>query len=245
MGDGIWAAVSGASSQQVALEVTANNLANAGDRAYRADRVVFEDSLAKAKSRQVTTQSLRYAEPAKIVTDFSRGATEPTGRPLDVAIRGDGFFVVRTESGERYTRSGNMQLARDGTLTTRDGDAVLDNNRRPIRVPQNATDVQIANDGSVRTSTGAVGQLLVVNFTNPTTLEHDGSMLFRASAQTSRPQSTTATLDVAALEGSNYSPVKGMVDIIGANRTFDACERAIDAFRDADHKAASSIGSRV
>jgi len=245
MGDGIWAAVSGATSQQIALDVTANNLANASDRGFRADRVVFEDSLAKAQSRQPATQSLRYANVGKIVTDFTRGATEPTGRPLDVAIRGDGFFVVKTEAGERYTRVGDMQLAKDGTVTTREGDPVLDTNRRPIRLPKNASDVSITEDGTVRSAAGTAGKLLVVGFENPTTLEHDTSMLFRAGAQTSKPQSRTTNLDIAALEGSNYTPVKGMIDIVAITRTFDACERAIDAFRDADRKAATSIGSRV
>lgn len=245
MGNGIWAAVSGANSQQIALDVTSNNLANAGDRGFHADRVIFEDSLAKASGRQMATQSLRYAGVSKIVTDFSRGATEQTGRPLDVAIRGDGFFAVKTETGERYTRLGNMQLATDGTLTTREGDPVMDTNRRPIRVPKNSTNVEISDDGTVRTAAGPVGQLLVVGFENPTTLEHDGSLLFRPGAQTAKPQSRTTSLDISALEGSNYSPVKGMIDIIGTTRTFEACERAIDAFRDIDRKAATNIGSRV
>ena len=85
------------------------------------------------------------------------------------------------------------------------------------------------------------GQLLVVSFKNPAGLAREGALVFNATPAAGPQALSTATLEPEALEQSNVSVVKGMVDIVNASRGFETCERVIDAFRDADQKAAMSI----
>src|SRR5690606_348768 len=106
MSTGIWAAVSGATGQMAALDVAANNVANAGTPGFRADREVFAVALAGAMDGN-GAESLRYNTLRSVQPDLSVGQIVHTGRELDVALtREEGLFVVRTADGDRYTRAG-------------------------------------------------------------------------------------------------------------------------------------------
>jgi flagellar basal body rod protein FlgG len=240
MSDGIWSAVSGAMGQMTALDVAAENLANASSPAYHGDRAIFHESLSRAKAKKGGDFELRYGSVGSIATDHTAGAITATGRPLDIAIKGDGFLVVKTAAGERYTRLGALQLGKDGNVVTRDGDPVLGIDRRPIRATP-TSEVMVGHDGSVHVDGEQTGQLLLVRFADPSSLVKEGASLLRGEAAAGTPVPSPSDLEVGALEGSNVSAVKGMVDIVNATRAFDVCERAIDAFRDADRRAALDV----
>ena len=240
MSNGIWAAASGAMSQTLALDVAAENVANASTPAYHVDRAIFRNVLTHAQAKRNGGFNLVYGSVGSISTDPTAGAFVPTGRPLDVAIKGGSYLVVQTPRGERYTRYGSIQLATDGTLTTRDGDPLLDPNRKPIKVTPTSK-LGIANDGNVLVDGQPSGSLLVVSFADQSGLVKEGSLLLRAEASAGKATPTTPQLEVGALESSGASAVKGMVDIVTATRAFEVCERAIDAFRDADPKAAVEL----
>ena len=240
MSDGIWSAVSGAKSQTMALDVAAENIANASTPGYHADRAVFREVLTKAAAKKGGGFNLIYGQVGSVVTDPTAGAFTPTGRPLDVALQGGQYLVVNTARGERYTRHGSIQVATDGTLTTREGDAFVDANRKPIKVsPQSK--LAIAQDGNVLVDGQPAGSLFVVSFANPSALAKEGAQLMRAEEAAGKPTTATPKLEVGSLEGSTASSVKGMIDIVNITRAFDVCERAIDAFRDADRKAATEL----
>jgi len=131
-------------------------------------------------------------------------------------------------------------VAQNGTLVTKDGDVVFDRERKPIKVDPTSTDVAIGGDGSVVDRGVAVGQVTVVKFKHPEALEREGALLYKAV--TGDPAvHTTPSLEPTSLEQSNTSAVKGMVEIVNASRGFEACERVIDAFKNADSAAAMSI----
>jgi flagellar basal body rod protein FlgG len=169
------------------------------------------------------------------------GGFVSTARPLDVAIHGDGMFAISTARGVRYTRLGAIQVTKDGKLVTREGDAYLNRDHKPISVPAGVTDVRVGTDGVVHAAGETCGQLLLVNFKNAAGLTREGALVFKATPSSGAPRLSTATLEAETLEQSNVSVVKGMVDIVGASRGFEACERAIDAFRDADRRAAMAL----
>ena len=244
MSEGIWSALAGAVGQLTALEVAANNVANASTPGYRADHVVFREYLGRAAAaRGRPPPGMRSNAIGAIMTTATQGNIVQTGRELDVALRGDGYFVVKTPRGERYTRLGSFQVARDGALVTRDGDPVLGSDHKVVRVPREAGGARILADGTVEWSGGRAGELLCVSFDRKVVLEKEGSVLLRPSAPAS-PSPVRMSLEPGALEQSNMSAVKGMMDIVGASRGFEACERVIDAFRDADRKAAMTIAGR-
>jgi flagellar basal body rod protein FlgG len=240
MSHGIWAAASGAISQTLALDVAAENIANASTPGYHTDRAVFREVLTKAAAKKNGGFNLVYGAVGSISTDPTAGAFIPTGRPLDVALQGGQYLVVKTERGERYTRHGAIQVARDGTLTTRDGDALLDPQRRPIKVAPTST-IGVAQDGNVLVDGQPAGSLFVVTFKDPSALAKEGAHLMRAETAAGKAVQATPVLEVGALEGSSASVVKGMIDIVTASRSFEVCQRAIDAFRDADRKAATEL----
>jgi flagellar basal-body rod protein FlgF len=249
MSDGIWSALSGAVGQLAVLDNAANNVANAGAPGFRGDHALFREVLSRANVRgrgaaaanRAQWKNVRYAAVDTIAHDMSSGALVQTGRPLDCAIRGDGFFAVKTAQGVRYTRVGSVRISTDGTLVTKEGDPYLGTNDKPIKVPVTGGDATIAPDGAVRAAGATSGTLKVVRFANSTQLEKSGALLFAPTAASGAATPIGANLEASTLEQSNVSAVKGMVDIVAAQRGFDACERAIDAFKEADQRAAMSL----
>jgi flagellar basal body rod protein FlgG len=241
MSDGIWSAASGAIGQILALDVAAENVSNASTTAYHGDRAVFREVLTRATAKKQGGFNLKYGAVGSVANDPTAGAFTVTGRPLDVAIKGDAFFVVKTAQGERYTRQGNLHVARDGNIVTQAGDPLLGLDRRPIKAAPDAKSIGVASDGILHVDGVTGGQLLTVQFPNPGALAKEGAFLLRGDPAAGPPQMVQPVLEPGALEGSNVSVVRGMVDIVSASRAFDVCERAIDAFRDADRRAAMDV----
>lgn len=242
MSDGIWSAASGATAQLLALDATANNLANASTAGYKADNAVFREHLMTAVDGGRAAKNMRFVAIDGMSHDLSTGPINATGRPLDVAIQGDGFFAVRTDQGERYTRSGSFELTRKGELVGIGGARVLNEAGRPITVAADARSVRITADGSVEVDGVAAARLKLVKFAKPSALDKEGNVLFVANKATGPARVAPLTLETESVEGANVSVVGGMTSIVTTTRTFDAIERVIDAFRDADRRAAMDVG---
>ncbi len=246
MSDGIWSALSGAVGQMAVLDTAANNIANASTPGFRGDRPMFKEILSRAAAgrgaaAQGQWRNVRYAAVDAVAPDMTPGAITQTGRPLDVALRGDGMFTVQTPQGERYTRVGSVKIATDGTLTTNQGYPYLGTDKRPLRVSPTSTDASIAPDGSVKAGGSVVGTLQVVSFQKPGELQKSEAMLFQATPKSGAAKPIAPMLEPKSLEGSNVSAVKGMVELIGATRGFEACQSVIEAFKDADRRAAMAL----
>jgi flagellar basal-body rod protein FlgF len=220
-------------SRQMVLErqmdLVANNIANMNTPAYKGERMVFVEYLAPA-----TDGTLSYVQDIAQVRDTSEGSFTATGNPLDVAIRGDGYFTVNTPLGDRYTRNGRFSLDPTGRLVTSDGYPVLDSNNQPIVVPADATDVEIADDGSISTSMAVVprisnqlGQLKLVKFANDQDLNKTGSGLY--STQQAPQPATGAAVVQGMVEESNVQPVMEITRMIATHRAHDQAETLISA----------------
>jgi flagellar basal-body rod protein FlgF len=140
----IYTAMSAATTLLDRQAVVSNNLANADTSGFRADISVFQQAPIAGKGLQTRTQVAHGTSGV----DFTPGAVQTTGRPLDVALPGPGFLAVQAADGnEAYTRSGSLQVAADGTLVTSTGLPVLGDGG-PISIPPDTT-VSIAADGTV------------------------------------------------------------------------------------------------
>jgi flagellar basal-body rod protein FlgF len=234
-------AASGAISQLTALDVAANNVANATTLGYKAEQAVFSERLVDAARAGKAVSQMRYNSVTEVASDLEPGPIRVTDRGLDFAIRGAGFFAVQGPDGERYARAGDLQLDSAGNLRTTDGAPVLDAKRRPIRLASDAIGVQILSDGSVQVGGESVAQLRLVRFADQAALEKQGHHLFRATPRSGGAIAGGVELEPGALEMSNTSIVKGMTDMVSITRTFDALERVIDAFRSADQRAATTL----
>lgn len=190
------------------MDVTAHNIANANTPAFKAERMVFHEYLIEAQ---------RGAPALSFVQDFGQyrvmldGPIERTGNPLDVAINGEGFFVVETPTGERYTRHGRFQVDADGFLATVDGYRVLGDGG-PIQLPPNQAAISISGDGTISTEEAELGRLQLVNFEDVQALRRAANGHYATDQQ---PENVAdRSLVQGSLEGSNVEPVLAMTEMI-------------------------------
>jgi len=239
---GIWAAASGATAELNSLDATANNLANANTPGFKKDTALFREHLMSAVKGGHSVKEMRFSAVDSYTHDYSPGAITQTGHPLDAAIQGEGFFTVKTDQGERYTRAGSFSLTQKGELVMPGGGRIMNESGQPITVPPDTKSVRITADGSIDADGTTVGRVKVVKFVNQGGLEKEGNILFKATQASGRPKVIPAQLETESVEGANTSVVLGMTDMVTTTRTFDAIERVIDAFSQADKLAASDVG---
>ncbi|MBP1690026.1 MAG: flagellar basal-body rod protein FlgF, partial [Deltaproteobacteria bacterium] len=168
------------------------------------------------------------------------GPISKSGNPLDVALAGDGFLVVKTERGERLTRSGSLSIDSAGYLATADGNRVQGTSG-DIRVPESP--VVIAADGSVRAGEQRVGQLRLVNVDDPAQLVRESGTRFAPGNQVPADAAPGSVRVVqGAIEGANLAPVEGLVALIETVRGFETYMRAAERLDQVTAKAISDVG---
>ena len=233
----IYLSMSGAKSTMQRQDTLANNLANVSTAGFRAELQAF-----RAVPVEGSGASTRvYALETTPGYDPSPGPISGTGRNLDVALKGNAWLTVQSLDGtEAHTRGGSLDIAADGTLTTRSGLPVMGDGG-PIQVPANS-EVNIGSDGTLSARSGAgrmsvIGRLKLVTPEVPLVRGEDG--LFRG-ADGDLPADATARLQDGALEGSNVSPVENMVAMIAAARQFEAQMKMLQT-AEADEKAAAQL----
>jgi flagellar basal-body rod protein FlgF len=213
-------------SRQVALsrelDVIANNIANVTTTGFKTRSLRFEEYLSSQASADLfpkNDQPVSYVVDKASGLDMTSGQLEMTGNPLDVAIRGNGLFVVNTPKGERYTRDGAFQLNRRGELVTDDGYPVMSESG-PLQFGDNERAITIGEDGTVSTGAGIKGRLrLVVG--DPQNLINDGANLYSAQ-QPPAAVSRETRVASGALERSNVQPVLEMSRLIEVNRAYSS-----------------------
>lgn len=205
------------------MQVVANNLANSSTTGYKSDRAMFGEFLVATGSQ---SSSLSMGGLAGHSFAMTQGALKITGGQLDLAIQGDGFFLVDTPQGQRLTRAGNFQMSPDGKLVDSNGSALLSAGGSPINIPQNASQIRIASDGTVSVSSGDgippqdVGQVGVVTVDQEATLVRDSNSYFSAP-DGHKPAENTEIVQ-GALEQSNVSPVLEVARMIEVQRAYEA-----------------------
>jgi flagellar basal-body rod protein FlgF len=231
------------SRQQVRIDALANNLANVNTTGFRAimTRVAEEGAIetvaknmegglaeggeqqpnALQKPRQGTGNWMP-TEPLELyhATDTRGGPVTATGRETDVALLSRGFFAIETPAGERYTRGGSFTIDELRQLTTPDGLPVLGTGGPIILQGENFS---IEPDGRVLVDGAVVGQFKVVDFGDPSRLEHEGGNLLRAPANLEAQNVPAEEIEVAQghLEGSNVNSIDTLVAMIEAQRAFE------------------------
>jgi flagellar basal-body rod protein FlgG len=181
------------------------------------------------------TGSQVYDTPAQ----FGQGALEQTGNDLDLAIQGDAFFAVQTPAGVRYTRDGQFARGPQGDLVTMDGNRVLGRNG-PIVLPPG--EIHIGSDGSIAAGARQVDQLRVVQFANLSALRPEGDNHFADTGAARPALATTSTVNQGFLEKSNANVVRSMVDLITAQRWFEANEKVIQTEDQATGLVIANVG---
>jgi flagellar basal body rod protein FlgG len=240
MAGGAYVALTGLRSRIEQLDRLAADIANAGTAGYKAERVT---SVAVERSdfgRALESAVDVAAGPGRL--DFRTGSIAVTGRDLDVALQGAGFFEIETPAGPRYTRNGQFTRSGNGRLVTSDGLAVM-GEKGPITLAEGP--VVIEADGTVRADGVIAGRLRVVDFDDYTGLAREEAGRFRAGAGTPPRRRTDAVVQGGALEQSNVSLPERMVQLTETARAFEGLQRGLSVLlNEIDGRAISELNRR-
>lgn len=248
MAGGTYTALSGLRARIEQLDRLAADIANVGTAGYKSERTTTVAAHRPDFSQALETAIDVAAGPGRV--DFRSGLITPTGRDLDFAIEGTGFFEVQTPAGIRYTRNGQFELRSDGTLVTRDGMPVLGVERkgqaqadRTLRLPKGP--VTVEPDGTVRADGVAAGRISVVTFNDPTTLVREEAGRFRSGTATTPVAAEQSTVRGGAIEQSNVSLVERIAHMTEVSRSFQALQRGLSVMlNDIEGRAISEFGRR-
>jgi flagellar basal-body rod protein FlgF len=236
----IYLSMTGAKATMQRQDVLAHNLANASTPGFRAEMTAF-----RAVPVQGQGASTRvYALESTPGYNAEPGAVQPTGRNLDVALKGNAWLAVQGLDGtEAYTRAGALDVNAEGLLVTKAGLTVLGDGG-PITIPANAQ-VQIAQDGTISASVGnakpqSVGKLKLVTPEAPLQRGEDG--LFRG-AEGDLSADPNARVQDGALEGSNVSAVETMIAMIAAARQFEQQMKMVHAAQEKEQTASKLLSN--
>lgn len=206
-------------------EVTANNLANVSTDGFKAERVF--------------ARLLNGVPVIGTKTDHRDGAIRQTGNASDVAISGDGYFVVETPAGERLTRGGSLVVDREGFLSDADGNHLLGEGG-PIKVGTGV--LGIDKEGNVSVSGKKMDQLRMESTPAGTALAHEGGTRFVPAATRAVLAGTSRDVRQGHIEESNADSLGGMVDMISVQRAYAAVEKTIGVLDHIREVATSQLG---
>ncbi|ANB57518.1 flagellar basal-body rod protein FlgF [Anoxybacillus sp. B7M1] len=246
----MYSGISGMKNFQVKLDVIGNNIANVNTYGFKKGRTIFKDLVSQqiagasaptANNGGVNPKQVGLgAQLAAIDTVQTQGSLQPTARVLDLAISGDGFFVLGDNSGNNrlYTRAGNFYLDSQGYIVSADGRYLLGNGNTRIQIPTTAQSLSIGSDGTVNyvDNTGTLqvaGRIELAKFANNDGLEKVGDNLFRSTTNSGAETLTSPGVGGAgkivpgALEMSNVDLSEEFTEMIVAQRGFQANTRII------------------
>jgi len=224
---GLYIAAEGASAQNLRMQVIANNLANVETTAFKRDVPQIQARFAEAIVQGLDVPGSGSinnigggVEVIDTVTDLSPGGYRVTGRPEDLAIRGDGYFVVRNGRDNLLTRAGNFTITATGALTTDQGYPVLDTTGVPAVIdPQ--LPWWVSPQGELLQD-GARIPLAIVRPREPGDLVKIGNNLFQPLAATMPVPFEQRQVESGMLETSGVNPVSEMMELISASRAFES-----------------------
>ncbi len=205
------------------MRVVANNIANLSTTGYRSEGVIFSEHVSALGRND---ESLSMATAAGRNTLASQGALAQTGGSFDLAIEGDGYFLIETPEGERLTRAGAFTPNENGDLVTPEGHRVLDAGGAPVFIPTGAGPVGIAPDGTVSAGGQPVGQVGLVVPSDPLEMVREGGVRFRADSGV-EPALEGRMLQ-GFLEESNVDPILEITRMIEVQRAYELGQSFMD-----------------
>ena len=245
---GLYVAGTGMMVQRRLMENVTNNITNVETTGYKKnylithsfDEVMLErihDAEFVGLKPQVGNMTFG-ALVDQIYQDFSQGGFETTGRSTDMALAGDGFFVVSTPEGERYTRSGAFALTVDGYICDPNGNYLLGRNGR-INVGN--SNFGVSENGTVMSDGQYIDTIRTVSFADNNTLRSQGSNLYSSTA--GAIEGSDAVIKQGFVENSNVAVSREMVDMITVFRAYETNQKILTMIDETLGKAVNEIGA--
>ncbi len=256
MQSAMFSALFGALTNEHRMNSIANNLANVNTTGYKRDVLAFRDTFEsyatdtmiepvsniRAKKMLPDPQHMARTRMALSLTDFQQGPLKITGGPFDLAISGEGFFKIDTPQGELYSRNGHFRQTAEGTLITEQGYPVLGNGG-PITLPGQVRNFNIAEDGRIFADGNLVGQISLVSVDDVKNLEKAGQNMYKPRAGTNVEEvPSRGFMAQGFLEAPNVDAVYEMVNMIEAQRQFEAYTKVMQTSDAIDKEAVNKVG---
>ncbi len=251
--ESIYSLLSAMKGQQRQLDTVSNNLANVNTSGFKKDQVLFREYYNEFVGQDLESEEESFAH-GEFISPYSRGGTsfvmpdhvspsmengifKNTNNPFDLAIRSEGFFVVQTPFGMRYTRNGQFLQDSEGFLINNSGDKVL-GKKGPIKI--NGKDFSVGEDGAILVNGKELDTLQVVDFKQPTRLTKMGNSYWVPSSTEQKPINLEdAVIHQGMVEGSNVDSVQELVKMITVNRSYEASQKVMRSIDDLDEKSIS------
>ena len=226
-------------SHQMALQnqmdVIANNIANSSTAGHQGDKTMFVEFLTKAADGT----SVAYVNDIAVLRDVSAGPLSRTSNPLDVAINGEGYFMVETEDGLFYTRNGSFRIDADGQLVTNTGAAVMAEGELPIVFAPDETQITIAKNGTISTENGQIGRLRIVTFENQQDMKKVGNTMLTTEQEPL--EAVEASVEQGMLEGSNVKAITEITEMIKVMRSYQGAAQLIQSEDERQRRALQTL----
>ena len=258
----MFSGVSGLKNHQTAMDVIGNNVANVNTAAYKASKVVFQDIVSQTVSEATAATANVGGQNSKqiglgmsiagISKDMTEGSTQSTDDPLDFAIHGEGYFVVKTGNDITYTRSGSLKVDNEGNLLTQNGayvmgvtdpattGAIAESSLVKLKIDGTTySDYAIDSNGIISAtkrsdgSTDKIGRIVLATFNNPAGLDSAGNSTYTVSNNSGAAgyycvnDSGAGSIESGKLEMSNVSLASELTNMIIIQRGFQANSRVI------------------
>jgi len=249
----IYTLLSAMKGQQRQMDAVSNNLANVNTTAYKADKVLFREYYNEFTGQDLESEEEKFAHdefisplsrggtsfvmPDHVSPTMSQGPYKATENVFDLALRSDGFFVVETPHGIRYTRNGQFMRDAQGFLINNSGHRV-----QGLKgdVPVNGQEFSVGEDGSILVDSKPVDTLQIVAFPQQTRLTKMGNSYWAPASTAQKPfKPDHIVIEQRVLESSNVDTVKEMVNMINVNRSYEASQKLLRSLDDLDEQVIS------
>jgi flagellar basal-body rod protein FlgF len=222
MSDGIYPTLTRQTGLLREMNVIAQNIANAATTGYRAEGLIFSEHVV-ANGRDQPSLSMAHATGRE--TSFRQGGLDQTGGMLDLAIEGEGYFLVDVGGEPHLTRAGAFLAGPDGGVVTAEGHPVLDEGGAPVFVPPGASSLRVAPDGTLSADGQPLARIAVVAPDDPSAMTRNAGTMFATEAY-----APVATPKVAQgfLEQSNVDPVLEIARMVAVQNAYELGQGFMD-----------------
>lgn len=250
---GLYIAASGMLTKQAQQENLSNNIANINTPGFKKDKVAlktFEEVLIQNRDRSIGGKNFKnklgFLDYGVGIdankTFFNQGIIEETGRSLDFAIDGEGFFTVLNDKNEiKYTRDGRFKINQEGYLVNTSGDRVLgvDANNNTVPIVVENSNIQLDNEGAIKVGTGKV-KFMISSFNNANELIKEANNCYTSTAA---PGLIDGNIKQNSLERSNVDAIETITEMISIMRSYESSQKVLQQMDETLGKSVNEVGS--
>jgi flagellar basal-body rod protein FlgF len=225
MDNTIYASLAGQTALKRRMDIIANNMANISTTAFKAENVQFDSVFKQLKT---DGKGVDFIYDVTSTTDFSQGSLQQSSNQFDIAISGNGMLATEGGNGKTfYTRDGRLSRNLEGVLVmTATGNPILDNSGAQIQIPEDITQISIANDGTISGNDQQIATIGLYSF-DPHKVERqqDGLYLMKAEPEVA----TNSKIHQGFIESSNVNAVQTLTEMIQVQRAYEAGKGLMDS----------------